>query len=209
MPASLLFPLYKTLPRLTDSLPHLFENGVLISIDVRAAPNPAIDQATEITLQGEPMKSTRTRIITIGAAVLLAVAAAIAQGMHGHGGPDGDMHHMMRFFTHYLDLTTDQQAQAKAIWEKEKPSLQPLMQAMHQNHADMRALEAAGPFDEAKTRALATQNSQTMIELQVAHARIKSEMIQILTADQKAKLAAFEAKHADRMSRHSGPPSEE
>ena len=29
-----------------------------------------------------------------------------------------------------------------------------------------------------------------MIELQVAHARIKSEMMQILTADQKAKLAA-------------------
>jgi protein CpxP len=164
------------------------------------------------------MKSTRTRILTIGAAVLLAVAAAIAQGMHGHGGPDGDFHHMMGFFTHYLDLTTDQQAQVKAIWEKEKPSLQPLMQQMHQSHADMRALQAAGPFDEAKTRALATQNSQTMIELQVAHARIKSEMMQVLTADQKAKLAAFEAKHESRMSRHSGaqirndagaPPPEE
>ena len=36
------------------------------------------------------MKSTRIRILTIGAAVMLAVAAAIAQGMHGHGGPGGD-----------------------------------------------------------------------------------------------------------------------
>ena len=31
------------------------------------------------------------------------------------------------------------------------------MQQMRQNHADMNALEASGPFDEAKTRALATQ----------------------------------------------------
>ena len=33
------------------------------------------------------MKSTRIRILTIGAAVLLAVAAVIAQGPHGFGGP--------------------------------------------------------------------------------------------------------------------------
>jgi len=152
------------------------------------------------------MKSTRIRIVTIGAAVLLAVAAAIAQGMHGHGGPDGDFHHMMGFFTHYLDLTSDQQSQVKAIWEKEKPNLQPLMKQMHQNRADMRALEASGPFDEAKTRALATQNAQTMIELQVQHARIKSEMMQVLTADQKAKLAEFEAKKEARMGKHMTPP---
>jgi protein CpxP len=152
------------------------------------------------------MKSTRTRILTIGAAVLLAVAAAIAQGMHGHGGPDGDFHHMMGFFTRQLDLTTDQQAQVKAIWEKEKPNLEPLMKQMHQNHADMRALQASGPFDEVKTRALATQHAQTQIELEVQHARIKSEMMQILTADQKAKLAQIEAKHEAHMGKHMPPP---
>ena len=71
----------------------------------------------------------------------------------------------------------------------------------------MQALEASGPFDEAKTRALATQNSQTMIELQVEHARIKSEMMQILTADQKAKLAQFEAKHEAHMGTCKSQPS--
>jgi Spy/CpxP family protein refolding chaperone len=151
------------------------------------------------------MKSTRIRILTIGAAVILAVAAAIAQGMHGmhgHGGPDGDFHHMLAFFTDKLDLTSDQQAQVKAIWEKEKPTLKPLMQQMHQNHADMLALEASGPFDEGKTRALATQHAQTMIEVEVQHARIKSEMVQVLTPDQKAKLAQFEAKHQEHMQGH-------
>jgi len=148
------------------------------------------------------MKSTRIRILTVGAAVLLAAAAAIAQGRHGFGGPGGDFHHMLR----QLDLTADQHTQVKAIFEKEKPALQPLMQQMRQNHASMRTLEASGPFDEAKTRALATQNSQTMIELEVEHARIKSEIMQILTADQKAKLAQIQANHAARMSKHAPPP---
>lgn len=153
------------------------------------------------------MKSTRIRIFTIGAAVLLAMAAAIAQGMHGHGGPGREFHHMLK----QLDLTADQQAQVKAIWEKEKPAMQPLMQQMRQNHQSMKALEATGTFDEAKTRALATQNAQTMVEVQVAHARIKSEIVQILTPDQKAKLAQIEAQHESHMGHmkdHMAPPAE-
>ena len=141
------------------------------------------------------MKSTRIRILAVGAAVTLAVAVAVAQGMHGHGGPGADFHRMLK----QLDLTADQHSQVKAIFEKEKPNLQPLMQQMHQNHQAMKTLEASGPFDEAKTRALATQNAQTMIEMQVAHARIKSEIMQILTADQKAKLAQLEANHGAHM----------
>jgi periplasmic protein CpxP/Spy len=156
------------------------------------------------------MKSTRVRILTISAALILAVAgAAIAQGMHRHGGPDGDFNHMMGFFTRYLDLTTEQQTQVKAIWEKEKPSLEPLKTQMHQNREAMRTLEASGPFDENKTRALATQNAQSMIEMQVAHARIKAEMMQLLTADQKAKLAQFESKHEAHMREHMAPPAPE
>jgi protein CpxP len=154
------------------------------------------------------MKSTRVRILVIGAALILAVAAAIAEGMHGHGH-HGDFNHMLAFFTKQLDLSSAQQEQVKAIWEKEKPTLQPLMQQTHQNHASMRTLQNSGPFDEAKTRALATQQAQTWIEMQVQHARIKSEMIQVLTADQKAKLAEIEAKHDSHMKDHMGPPPED
>jgi periplasmic protein CpxP/Spy len=149
------------------------------------------------------MKSTRMLVAV--AAVLLTVAA-MAQGPRGFGGPDGDFHHMLK----QLDLTSDQQSQVKAIFEKEKPTLQPLMQAMRVNHTAMSTLEASGTFDEAKTRALATQNSQTMVELQVEHARIKSEIMQVLTADQKTKLAQIEADRQARMSQHaSAPPDQE
>src|SRR5208282_6283014 len=129
------------------------------------------------------MKSARSHFLVIGATVILALAAAIAQGPHGPGGPFGEFHHLLK----QLDLTSDQHAQVKAIWQKEKPALQPLMQQMRQNHEAMKALEAAGPFDEAKVTALATQNSQTMIQLQVEHERMKSEIMQILTPDQKTK----------------------
>jgi len=152
------------------------------------------------------MKSVRFRILCIGAAVLLGVAALFAQGMYGHGGHRGfDFDRLLGFYSDYLDLSSAQQEQIKAIWAKEKPTLKPLFQQMRQNRQAMRALEASGPFDEAKTRALATQNAQTMIELQVQHARIKSEMMQVLTADQKTKLQQFEAKHEARMKDHMPP----
>jgi Spy/CpxP family protein refolding chaperone len=162
----------------------------------------------------------RTKIFAVGAVLVLAlaVAAALAQGMHGHGGPMGMDEfghgggHMLRFYTKYLDLTTDQQAQIKSILQKEKPAVQPLMQQMHQFHSDMAKLQDSGTFDEAKVRNLAAQQSQTMTELIVQKERIKSEMLQVLTPEQKTKLAQLRAKHEQRMQEHmnksEAPPSE-
>ena len=150
------------------------------------------------------MKSTRTRILIIGAAVILAVVVAIAQGMHGHGGPGG-FEHMLGF---YMRRARPEQRAAGAdqgIWQKEKPALEPLMQQMKQFHSHER-VRPSGTFDEAKIRALATQQSQTMIEMAVQHARIKSEMMQILTPDQKTKLAQIQAKHEPcANAEHMGP----
>ena len=145
------------------------------------------------------------RSLSIAATIFLGVAALFAQGMRGHG-PDGDFSHMLGFYAEKLDLSAAQQDQMKAVWEKEKPTLQPLMEQMRQNHTAMNSLAASGPFDEAKTRALATQGAQTMIEMEVQHARIKSEMMQLLTPDQKTKLQQLEAEHESRMKDHTPPP---
>ena len=145
------------------------------------------------------------RFLSTAAAIFLGVSALFAQGMHGHG-PDGDFGHMLGFYADKLDLSAAQQDQMKAIWEKEKTTLKPLMEQMRQNHIAMNNLATSGPFDEAKTRAQATQNAQTMIELEVQHARIKSEMMQLLTADQKTKLQQIEAEHESRMQDHMPPP---
>jgi protein CpxP len=154
------------------------------------------------------MKSFHIRIVSIGTALLLGVAVLFAQGGHGHGGPDGMFGHMLNYYADALDLTNAQQDQIKAVWQKEKPTIQPLMQQMHQNRAAMDALVENGAFDEAKVQALATQHAQTEIALEVEHARMKSQMLQVLTADQKTKYQQLEAKHADHMGKE-GPPPED
>jgi Spy/CpxP family protein refolding chaperone len=128
--------------------------------------------------------------------------------MH-HGGMFGE--HQIQFFTDYLDLTDAQQAQAKEILAKEKPTIQPLIQQLAEGHKQIRQLEMSGNFDEGKVRNLAAQQSQTMTELIVQKARIHSELVQLLTSDQKAKLNKFMERHEQRFMRHAapdGPPSE-
>jgi len=156
------------------------------------------------------MKSIHLRVLSIGAALMLGAALLFAQGGgRGHGRPDGMFGHMLGYYADALDLTSAQQDQIKAIWQKEKPTLQPLMKQMRQNRAATEALIENAPFDEAKTQALATQHAQTTIALEVEHARMKSEMLQVLTADQKTKLQEIEAKHQARTQKQASPPPSE
>jgi protein CpxP len=152
------------------------------------------------------MKTMYCRTLSIVViALLLSTSALFAEGHYGHHGGFG---HMLGFYADALDLTSTQQDQIKAVWQKEKPSLKPLMQQMRQNHAAMNELAESGTFDEAKATALATQNAQTMIQLQVAHARVKNEMIQVLTPDQKAKLQTIESKHQARSQKNAPPTTD-
>lgn len=163
------------------------------------------------------MKSIRFRFLVAALAVLLGTAIAKSQTpeasptpvhQHAYGMGGG---HMMHFWAKYLDLTDAQKAQMKGIMEKEHPTMKPLMQQVHQTEQQLRQYEQ-GTYDEAKVRALATQQARTMTELTVQKTRIHSEMYQLLTPEQQAKLKEFEAKHQARMHKHmseGAAPSEE
>jgi len=149
----------------------------------------------------------KLRPLLIGGVLLALVAGgaiAVSQNIrkaHFHG--DGFMGgRMLDFFADYLDLTDTQQAQAKEIIEKEKPALQPLVRQRLQAEKQLRELAMNGGFDEAKVRDIANQQAQVMTELTVQKARIESELLQLLTPDQKTKLNQFFDKHEQRMSRH-------
>ena len=86
---------------------------------------------------------------------------------------------------------------ARGLGASECPGLQSRCHTV-----DVRQLEQAGPFDEAKVRAVATQQSQAMTELMVQKARIKSELVAVLTPDQKDKLAKLQARREARMQKH-------
>lgn len=151
---------------------------------------------------------------TLAVVLVLAVMAAIAVSqtmkrnhMRGDGMFGG---HMLGYFVHKLDLTDAQQAQVKAIMAKEKPAMQPLMLQMAQGHAQLRELVMSGSFDEGKVRELAAQQTLAMTELTVQHARIASEMIQVLTPEQKTKLNELINQHEQRfMNRMQGKTPEQ
>jgi Spy/CpxP family protein refolding chaperone len=149
-----------------------------------------------------------TKILGIVAVVALAGALAVSQAAAHHrhvGMGDGfgpSPEHIVAFMTDTLDLTDVQQTQAKAILDKEKANFEPLMQQLADGHKQMRALEEGSTFDEAAVRSLATQHAQTITELIVTKARVKSELFAILTPDQKAKATRIMSRHEDRMMRH-------
>ena len=159
------------------------------------------------------MRTRQIRFLLVAGILTLAAVFAVSQTMkhvHMHrGGMFGE--HQLQFFTDYLDLTDAQQAQAKEILAKEKPTIQPLMQQMRDSRRQLHQLEMSGAFDEGKVRNLAAQQSQTMTELIVQKARIHSELVQILTPDQKAKLNKFMERREQRFMNHGAPdapPSE-
>jgi periplasmic protein CpxP/Spy len=156
------------------------------------------------------MKPVQVKILAAALGLTLLTALAFGQASvrpSGFGHRGGGFGNMLGMMGDYLDLTDAQRTQMKAIITKEKPTMQPLMQQLRQGNQQMRQLEQAGTFDETKVRAVATQQAQAMTELMVQKARIKSEMMQVLTADQKTKLATFEARQQARFHRHSGQSS--
>jgi len=167
------------------------------------------------------MKSIGYRFMVAALAVALGTAIAHSQTaadapppMHSHGhdyGHDFGMGfggRMMGFFADYLNLSDAQQAQMKDILHKEHPAMKPLMQQLHQTRQQLRQYEE-GAYDEAKVRALAAQQAQTLVELTVHATRVHNELFQVLTADQQAKMKEFEARHEARMQKHmhSAPPA--
>jgi protein CpxP len=133
-------------------------------------------------------------ILLAGAAIAQTTPAPASHHFHGrHGGP------MMGMF-HQLNLTDAQKGQIKQIMTQERPTLKPLMQQMAQGQNQLRTLELSGNFDEAQARNIATQQSQNMTELMVQRSRIESEMIQVLTPDQKTKLAQLVQQRSQRFS---------
>ncbi len=149
--------------------------------------------------------TTGTRILTVTLALALVAGAAVAraagagQGEWGHGGFE---HHMLGMMTDYLDLTEAQQAQVKQIFANEKPTITPLIQQLHQSRQQMRQLEQSSTFDEAKVRALASQQAQTMADLMVEKAKVANQVFNILTPDQKAKAQKFMERREARFQRH-------
>ena len=152
------------------------------------------------------MKSIGLRFMVAALAVLLGSAIASSQtadttpppmhaGMRGPLGMDG---HMIQFYAKYLGVTDEQKTQMKATLQKERPTVQPLMQQLHQLDQQLKQYEE-GTYDAAKVQELVSQQAQTLVQLKVEQTRVHNELYQMLTPDQQSKLKEFEANRAARM----------
>ncbi|HUO17599.1 MAG TPA: Spy/CpxP family protein refolding chaperone [Verrucomicrobiae bacterium] len=151
------------------------------------------------------MKTFRYRLFVAALAVMLATALGNAQSAEDAPppppGPGFEMGHMIHFWAKKLNLTDDQQTQMKAVLQKERPNLKPLMQQEHQIDTQLRQY-VEGTYDAAKVQALAAQKAPIDTQLTVARTRIMNEMYQLLTPDQQAQVKQMEAEHQARMQQH-------
>ena len=149
-------------------------------------------------------KIIKTALFAVMASGLVAGIAFAQNGgaMHRHmrGGFMGGMGFGLPL--HQLNLTDDQRAQIKTIFQNEKGNMKPLMQQEMAAHQQMMQLITTGAFDQAKANAIATQEAQTHAQIQVEHAKIASQIYQLLTSEQKTQIADIMAKHQQRMQEH-------
>ena len=86
-----------------------------------------------------------------------------------------------------LNLTDDQKAKVKDIFESNRSAVQPIREALKANHDKLAAMN--GSFDEAQVSAIAKDQGNLMAQMIVARERVKSQILALLTDDQRAKAA--------------------
>jgi periplasmic protein CpxP/Spy len=152
------------------------------------------------------MKVGRKKIFAVALSALLLAGAAMAQGPHGHGDFFGPM---LGEMTDILDLTDAQQAQIKQIHENAKPAMKTLMQQEHQSHEALMQLITSGSYSEAAAKKILDQESTVHEQLALQHAQLASQAYQVLTPEQKTKLASVIARREQRMQQHMQEHSQE
>lgn len=172
------------------------------------------DAAQKIKFTGErdKMKLTGTKKIVGGIAIAAALAVTgivglaqqrATQGQEGkernerqwdRGGEKG-RHGMERGpfggrFAEKLNLTDAQKEQMKQIATRFHESTKALREQSRAGHDNMGGFFNGGTFDEAAVRAAAQARANQHVEMEVARARMMSEMFAVLTPEQKAQVIA-------------------
>jgi Spy/CpxP family protein refolding chaperone len=144
----------------------------------------------------------KKRILVIASIAVLIVAAtvfALAQGHMGQGekmrgGPGPEM---IEHISRELNLTDDQRAQVKAIFESQQAAGEERHAKLEAIHKQIDDATANGQFDEATVRNLANQQAALMADEMVDHLRMHAKLYSLLTPEQKTK--------ADQMMKMHGP----
>ena len=101
-----------------------------------------------------------------------------------------------------LKLTDAQKTEIHAVFAAERQNVMPLLHKLHENKQQYDAANASGGFDEAKARAFASRQAETIAELIVAKERVRSKVYAVLTPEQREKAQAMHGRFAARVHEH-------
>lgn len=122
------------------------------------------------------------------------------QGGPMHGGPmeGGPMQHGGPGlpFLHGVELSEAQQDKVFAITYAAEPSMREQGKAARAAHEALRALAGSAQYDDKKASALAQTIGQSAAAAALQQARIESQVLALLTPEQRKQLADAQAPHA-------------
>ncbi|CAN5345967.1 CpxP family protein [soil metagenome] len=98
-----------------------------------------------------------------------------------------------------LDLSDEQKTQIKQIMDTQKSKVQPIFEAMKENRQKLQDLTKDGNFDETQVKTLADEQGSLSALLIVEKERTKSQIFQILTAEQREKAKQMQKEMKNKM----------
>ena len=141
-------------------------------------------------------------LLPLAAGVLSASVASA----HGFGGPRGGgaafMQQRMEHLLTAAGASEAQKAQIKAIWDKQRPSLEALHKQQHETRQQIGALLAAATIDVARVEQLRKQTVDAMDKISASTTQAMVASAQVLTPEQRKVVLQ---KLEERRRHHRGP----
>ena len=148
------------------------------------------------------MKSIPMILAVAALLILTSITVVAAQGPGPGGkGPNarGSQGDQLRRALSRLDLSEDQKASIKALFESNKDSMQAERETLRAARQALRAQMQSESFDEAAIRNLAGQAGAAEVEMAVARASLHNQVRQLLTDEQRGQLKEMQARRMERM----------
>lgn len=146
---------------------------------------------------------TIAALLTAGVLGLSAAGSAVANPWGGGHKPSCERHAgkqgggMHRVFER-LDLSQTQRDQLFEIRHGQRPALREKMKALRNDRQALRALATAEDYDADRVREIAERQAQARADLIVMRTETMHKMLQVLTPEQKQKLADMRQRHQAR-----------
>lgn len=134
---------------------------------------------------------TLAAAVAVGGLTLLNARAATAGGGRLRGGP------IAQRVAAHLNLSDSQKSQIKAALKSEKDTLAKLFTQLHETRKGLRDAVRAEDATEATVRAAAAKVATVESDLAVERLKLHGKIAPLLTADQREKLGAIEARIDD------------